>query len=274
MPRVMLSTRFDHPGSRDIRFFQEAARLGEVQALLWSDLAIRSLGGQAPHFPEAERLYFLQALRYVREVRVVDAPMDPNAFPDFRGPGPEVWAVDERADHPVHPDLETLCQAKGIRYHLVREADLAGFPEEPAPETAPERPKVLVTGSFDWFHTGHVRFFEEVAELGDLHVVVGHDRNIRLLKGEGHPLFPQQERRYLCGSIRFVKQALVSTGDGWLDARPEIEQLRPDIYAVNEDGDRPEKRAYCREHGIEYIVLKRTPKAGLTPRSSTGLRGF
>ncbi len=61
----------------------------------------------------------------------------------------------------------------------------------------------------------------------------------------------------MVGSIRYVKQAIVATGWSWLDAEPEIEIIRPDIYAVNEDGDRPEKREYCEAHGIEYVVLRR-----------------
>ena len=80
---------------------------------------------------------------------------------------------------------------------------------------------------------------------GDLYVVVGHDANIRLLKGEGHPLLLEDERRYVVGSIKYVKQALISTGEGWLDADPEIQRFKPDIYAVNEDGDKGGKREYC-----------------------------
>jgi cytidyltransferase-like protein len=136
------------------------------------------------------------------------------------------------------------------------------------------RKKVVVTGSFDWFHSGHVRFLEEVSTHGDLYVIVGHDANIRWLKGEGHPLLSQDERRYVVGSIRFVKQALISSGAGWLDADPEIRNLKPDIYAVNEDGDRGGKREYCRRLGIDYLVLERAPAPGLPERSSTGLRGF
>jgi len=152
---------------------------------------------------------------------------------------------------------------------------LAAIPENASPAPQPSsRKKVLVTGCFDWFHSGHVRFFEEVSELGDLYVVVGHDANIRLLKGEGHPMFSQEQRRYMVGSVRYVTQALISSGHGWLDAEPEIERLRPDIYAVNEDGDKPEKRRYCEDHGIEYVVLKRLPKPGLPKRQSTTLRGF
>jgi len=131
-----------------------------------------------------------------------------------------------------------------------------------------------VTGSFDWFHTGHIRFFEEASEYGDLYVVLGHDKNIEKLKGPGHPMFPEQERKYIIGSIRFVKQALISSGDGWLDAEPEIKRIKPDRYVVNEDGDKDVKRRYCEERGIEYIVLKREPKPGLTRRNSTALRGF
>jgi glycerol-3-phosphate cytidylyltransferase-like family protein len=119
-----------------------------------------------------------------------------------------------------------------------------------------------------------VRFFEEVSTYGELYVIVGHDANIRLLKGEGHPLLPQEERRYMVGAIKYVRAALVTSGDGWLDADPEIRKLRPDIYAVNEDGDTGGKREYCAALGIEYLVLKRTPAPGLPKRTSTDLRGF
>jgi len=135
-------------------------------------------------------------------------------------------------------------------------------------------PRVIVTGSFDWLHSGHVRFFEEVSSLGTVYAVVGHDANIRLLKGEGHPLIGEAERLYMVQAIRYVHRALLSTGHGWLDAEPEIEAIRPQIYAVNEDGDKPEKAAYCAAHGIEYVVLKRQPREGLPRRSSTELRGF
>jgi len=75
-------------------------------------------------------------------------------------------------------------------------------------------------------------------------------------------------------SVRYVKQALLSSGQGWMDAEPEVAVIRPHVYAVNEDGDVPEKRAFCEQHAIEYVVLKRIPKEGLPLRQSTRLRGF
>jgi hypothetical protein len=76
------------------------------------------------------------------------------------------------------------------------------------------------------------------------------------------------------GAVRHVTGTMIGSGHGWMDAAPEIESLRPDYYIVNEDGDRPEKREFCAGRGIEYVILKRIPKAGLPRRDSTTLRGF
>ncbi len=268
---IVVSGGFDDLRCPDIRFLHEASRLGPLHVLLWNDAALKAATGREPKFPESERLYFLQALRYVTRVDIVEAPRDPHALPPAVPPS-STWIVRTPDDSPAK---RVFCDAHGLRYRVLSEKDLIGFPDTaPRPDAASGRKKVVVTGCYDWFHTGHVRFFEEVSELGDLYVVVGHDANIRLLKGEGHPLFSQDQRRYIAGSIRYVTQALISSGSGWLDAEPEIERLRPDLYAVNEDGDKPEKRDYCQKHGIQYVVLKRLPKPGLPRRQSTHLRGF
>jgi cytidyltransferase-like protein len=257
-----------------MRFLQEAARPGPVHVLLWSDEVVQVLEGQGPKFPQAERQYFVEAIRYVDRVTLVDGSIERDALPVEHVAEAAIWAVLESADN---PEKRSFCEAHHLEYRVIKAGDLLGFPEDPSDElaTMPSgRKKVIVTGCYDWFHSGHVRFFEEVSELGELYVVVGHDDNIKLLKGEGHPMYSDNERRYMAGAIRHVKQALISTGDGWLDAEPEIERVKPDIYAVNEDGDRPEKRNYCEAHGIEYRVLKRRPKEGLPKRQSTDLRGF
>jgi cytidyltransferase-like protein len=261
---------FDDLRRRHVRFLQEAARLGPLHVLLRSDEAAASREGRRPKFPEAERRYLLESIRYVGGVTLCSWPMGDVPAPE--GPWPMMLAVDEASPCPEH---ETFCRAWGAERRVIRAEQLEGIPEEPAgPPAAGDRRRVMVTGCFDWFHSGHVRFFEEVAALGDLYVVVGRDANLRLLKGEGHPMFPEAERKYLVQSIRFVRRALVASGMGWLDAEAEIEQVRPHVYAVNEDGDRPEKRAYCEARGIEYRVLRRVPKEGLPRRQSTALRGF
>jgi len=267
--QIIVSGGFDDIKSRDLRFLEEAAKLGELTVLLWPDAVLEKLAGKAPKFPLAERMYFLNAVRYVTKVVAADAVDDFNALP--KSLRFDVWADTEAGTNPARAQFARDNQ---IGYRIFTEKDLKGFPEPPIVPSVPGRKKVIATGCYDWFHSGHVRFCEEVSAHGDLYVIVGHDANIRLLKGEGHPLLPEAERRYVVGSIKFVKQALISSGDGWLDADPEIKRLQPDIYAVNEDGDKGGKREYCAKMGIEYLVLKRTPAPGLPKRSSTDLRGF
>jgi cytidyltransferase-like protein len=270
--QVIVTGSFDDFRPPHVRFLQEAGRLGPVHVLLWSDEVVEAQEGRRPKFPQAERQYFLEAIRYVDRVTLCRGPVEQDELPPQNGPQPTAWAV-SAAD--ANTAKLAYCLSHGLEYRVITEDEIQGFPEPRSePETGPARKRVVVTGCYDWFHSGHVRFFEEVSALGDLYVVVGHDANIRLLKGEGHPMFCEQERQYMVQSIRFVKQALISTGDGWLDAEPEIERLKPHIYAVNEDGSKPEKLAYCEAHGIEYRVLKRTPKEGLPRRQSTDLRGF
>lgn len=269
--QVIVSGSFDDLRARDLRFLQEAARLGDAQVLLWTDDAVRARTGKPPRFPLAERRYLLEAVRYVTRVIPVSEPAGADARWDLPEGGRRIWV---EAENHADPSRRDWCQQHGIEYYVLPAPQLEGFPEPPPAPGPPGRKRVVVTGCYDWLHSGHVRFFEEVSAYGDLYVIVGHDANIRLLKGQGHPLLPEAERRYAVGSIRYVKQALISSGEGWLDADPEIRRLKPDIYAVNEDGDKGGKREYCRALGLEYLVLKRVPAPGLAPRSSTDLRGF
>jgi cytidyltransferase-like protein len=275
MTNVAVTGSFDNLRSRHVRLLDEASRVGTVHVLLWPDDAIRALYGSGPKFPQEERLYLLGAIRYVQQVTLISGQTDPDSIPDVETVQPDLWIVDASDDT---DRKRAFCAAHDLEFRVLGPDMLAGFP---APQSVPvadttrsRRQKVMVTGCFDWFHSGHVRFFEEVSALGDLYVGVGSDANVELLKGKGHPMFPQDERRYMVQSVRYVTQALLTTGNGWMDAAPEIAAVRPDIYAVNEDGDRPDKRAFCAERGIEYVVLRRVPKEGLPRRESTALRGF
>ena len=272
MKTVVVSGSFNNIQSRDVRFLEEAAKIGSVTILLWSDGAYLQLKGRKPEFSQKERQYFLESVRYVQKVILVDGMVSPDEIPHVDGMKADVWAVPENEDTFAK---RHFCGSYGIEYLIIKEKDLVGFPVLAIDNNNnSSRKKVLVTGCYDWFHSGHVRFFEETSELGDLYVVVGSDENVRFLKGAGHPLLSELERRYMVQSIRFVKQALISSGNGWMDAEPEIEEIRPDFYVVNEDGDKPEKKEFCQEHGLTYVVLKRVPKEGLTARQSTDLRGF
>ena len=266
---VVVSGGFDDLKPVNFRFFDEAAKLGNCVALLWSDDAIKKVTGSPPKFPQEERLYLLESIRYIHKVIVINET-NPETLLPFK---PEIWVVDEQNDN---ARKKAFCKANNLKYQVLKNELLNQFPQYDSPitKTKSSYKKVIVTGCYDWFHSGHVRFFEEASQYGDLYVSLGSDKTISEYKGPGHPMVPQDQRAYICQSIRFVKHAFIASGRGWLDAEPEMLLLKPDIYIVNEDGDRPEKREFCKANGIEYIILKRLPKPGLPRRQSTTLRGF
>ncbi len=131
--------------------------------------------------------------------------------------------------------------------------------------------KVFVSGCFDMLHSGHIAFFREAASYGDVYVALGSDQTVFGLKGKT-PVNSEQERLFMVQAVSYVKEALISKGSGMLDFEPELRQIRPDYLVVNEDGNIPEKQEMCEELGIQYVILRREPHPGLTPRSTTALR--
>ena len=131
--------------------------------------------------------------------------------------------------------------------------------------------KVFVSGCYDMLHSGHVAFFKEAATYGDLYVGIGSDATIRELK-DRKTINTERERLYMVKAIRYVKDAFVNSGSGILDFAEDVIRLKPDIFFVNSDGYTPGKKRFCEEHGIELVVSKRIPEAGLPVRSTTALR--
>jgi len=71
--------------------------------------------------------------------------------------------------------------AAGMRYEVLAPGELAGFPKS-QPEPLSGKKEGGLSPVLRLLPFGHVRFFEVVAGLGDLFVVVGNDENVRLLK--------------------------------------------------------------------------------------------
>ena len=131
--------------------------------------------------------------------------------------------------------------------------------------------KVFVSGCYDLLHSGHVEFFRQASQYGDLYVGIGSDQTI--LGYKHHKTFyPEQERLFMVKSIKYVKDAYINAGDGIMDFVPTIDIVKPDIFVVNADGSSEAKRQFCQERGIEYVVLQRTPAEGLTARSSPDIK--
>jgi cytidyltransferase-like protein len=131
--------------------------------------------------------------------------------------------------------------------------------------------KVFISGCYDMLHSGHVAFFKEASQYGDVYVGIGSDSTIDSLKGR-KTINSESERLFMVKSVRFVTDAFINSGSGILDFKEDMKKLNPDIFVVNEDGHSPLKEELCKSMGIHYKVLERVPEAGLPPRSTTAIR--
>ena len=71
--------------------------------------------------------------------------------------------------------------------------------------------KVFVSGCYDLLHSGHVEFFRQASQFGDLYVGIGSDATYLEYKHR-QPMFPQEERLFMVKSIRYVKEAYINQG--------------------------------------------------------------
>lgn len=131
--------------------------------------------------------------------------------------------------------------------------------------------KVFVSGCYDLLHSGHVEFFRQASQYGDLYVGIGSDKTILHYKNH-KTVYSEKERLFMVKSIRYVKDAYINAGSGILDFVPTLDIVQPDILVVNSDGGNEDKHRLCEERGMEYIVLERDPHEGLEARSSTELK--
>ena len=131
--------------------------------------------------------------------------------------------------------------------------------------------KVFVSGCYDLLHSGHVEFFKQASQFGDLYVGIGSDATYLEYKHR-KPMFPQEERLFMVRNIKAVKEAYINEGCGVIDFIPTLDLVKPDIFVVNAEGGSEAKRKLCEERGIQYIELERTPAEGLEARSSSSLK--
>ena len=138
-------------------------------------------------------------------------------------------------------------------------------------ETQRMNKKVFVSGCYDLLHSGHVEFFKQASQYGDLYVGIGSDATYLEYKHR-KPMFPQEERLFMVQAIKYVKEAYINEGSGVIDFLPTLDRVKPDVFVVNAEGGSATKRQICEERGIKYVELQRTPAEGLQARSSSSLK--
>lgn len=93
--------------------------------------------------------------------------------------------------------------------------------------------RILLFGTFDFLHAGHLHVLQEAKKLGDeLIVCVAQDNIVNHLKGSA-PIHSQNERQRLVQSLAFVDEVVL--GDSELSSYAVLDTVRPDIIALGYD---------------------------------------
>ncbi len=133
-----------------------------------------------------------------------------------------------------------------------------------------EKPKkVLVAGTFDIVHYGHLELLSYAAGLGKVYVVVSRDANASTLKGR-ELVFPEDERLYIVKNLKPVYEAVL--GDEQ-DFSAPVKQIDPDIIILGPDQKLPRAvEDYARRRGISLVrVNERYCKPGWICSSTNAL---
>lgn len=92
--------------------------------------------------------------------------------------------------------------------------------------------KVMVFGTFDGLHEGHLDFFRQAREFGDyLIAVVARDKNVEMLK-KHLPKKSENERLRDLQNYELADQVLLGKED---DPYKLIEELKPDVICLGYD---------------------------------------
>lgn len=94
--------------------------------------------------------------------------------------------------------------------------------------------KIVVNGTFDLLHRGHIELLKYAKSLGDfLLVLIDSDSRVKQLKGEERPVNNQNDRKFFLENIKYVDQVWI------FDDEDELEELlelyKPEIMVKGSD---------------------------------------
>ncbi|NVM17365.1 MAG: FAD synthase [Candidatus Lokiarchaeota archaeon] len=116
--------------------------------------------------------------------------------------------------------------------------------------------KVLIAGTFDLLHPGHIYLINEAAKMGDVYVIVATDKNRKLYSGET-PIIPENQRLEVIRSVKNVKEARLGRSDN--DTLKTVKEINPDIIFLGPDQkyNQGTLKRGLEEKGLDNVIVKR-----------------
>lgn len=132
--------------------------------------------------------------------------------------------------------------------------------------------KVVVNGTFDILHKGHLKLLEHARSYPNSYVLVliDSDRRVKQLKGYDRPINNQYERQEMLEALKYVDEVDVFYSDE--DLISKIKNFEPEVMVKGSDyKDQPVLGAeYCKE--IYFYEILRPFSTTKKIQSITGWR--
>ncbi len=133
--------------------------------------------------------------------------------------------------------------------------------------------RVVVGGTFDIIHVGHIRFLREAKKIaggGELIVIVARDSTVKRTKGH-EPIFNERERLEIVQSLKPVDVAVLGKED--LNIFEILKELKPDVVVLGYDQKISEDLLleWARKNNLKLEVI-RLPKFSSRIDSSSKVR--
>lgn len=96
---------------------------------------------------------------------------------------------------------------------------------------------VLITGGFDPIHSGHINYFKEAKQLGDI-LIAGINSDAWLTRKKGVPFMPSTERVAIVENLKMVDGVILFNDDDGSakEAIRNVRQLYPDDKIIFANG--------------------------------------
>lgn len=114
--------------------------------------------------------------------------------------------------------------------------------------------RVMVNGTFDILHRGHIELLNFAKSQGDsLLVAIDTDRRVRKLKGNDRPINSQEDRKFHLINLKAVDTVC------FFDSKEELIELmkhwQPDVYVKGSDWKKDKSTAH--EYSKQVIYYDR-----------------
>jgi len=108
---------------------------------------------------------------------------------------------------------------------------------------------VMVNGTFDVLHPGHIALLNTARSYGDyLIVAIDTDRRVKELKGDKRPINNQADRKVMLANLKAVD--IVEFFDSKEELIRLMEQYKPEVYVKGSDWKRDKPSTaeqYCKQ---------------------------